>query len=79
MTDVPALPCLEEIRKARGLSLRALAARSNLAVSTVHRLERLSRHKPNKVTVLALAEALGVEPEELTSSESSADVSEEAA
>jgi len=55
---------VRRLRELRALSQRELAARANLSVTTVNRIE-LGQRKPMPRTVRKLAEALGVTPEEL--------------
>jgi transcriptional regulator with XRE-family HTH domain len=61
-------PKLRGLRRARALSLRDLAERSGVAFDTINRLE-LGKQNAQARTVRALAEALGVEPEELMKGE----------
>ena len=55
---------VRRLRELRALSQRELAARANLSVTTVNRIET-GKRKPIPRTVRRLAEALGVTPEEL--------------
>ncbi len=55
---------LRRMRELRALSQRELAARANLSVTTVNRIETGQR-KAMPRTIRKLAEALGVTPEEL--------------
>ncbi len=52
---------IKEVRTQVGIGQRELARRSGLSVDAVHRLEHGHRN-PSLLTVLAVAEALGVEP-----------------
>jgi transcriptional regulator with XRE-family HTH domain len=55
---------LRQLRVQRALSLRALAQRSGVAFDTINKLEL--GHRPARlVTIRKLADALGVEPNEL--------------
>jgi transcriptional regulator with XRE-family HTH domain len=55
---------LRQLRVERALSLRALAQRSGVAFDTINKLEL--GHRPARlVTIRKLADALGVEPNEL--------------
>ena len=59
---------LRRLRVERALSLRALAQRSGVAFDTINKLEL--GHRPARlVTIRKLAEALGVEPQELMKGE----------
>ena len=59
---------LRQLRVERALSLRALAQRSGVAFDTINKLEL--GHRPARlVTIRKLADALGVEPEELMKGE----------
>ncbi len=59
---------LRHLRVERALSLRALAQRSGVAFDTINKLEL--GHRPARlVTIRKLAEALGVEPQELMKGE----------
>jgi transcriptional regulator with XRE-family HTH domain len=55
---------LRELRIERALSLRALGERSGVAYDTINKLE-LGRRPAHASTIRKLAEALGVEPQEL--------------
>jgi transcriptional regulator with XRE-family HTH domain len=55
---------VHRLRELRALSQRELAARANLSVTTVNRIET-GKRKPIPRTVRRLAEALGVTPQEL--------------
>lgn len=50
---------LRALREARGLSLRALAARCDLSVNAISRIER-GEHSPTVTSLHLLAQALGV-------------------
>jgi DNA-binding XRE family transcriptional regulator len=56
---------LKALRLAAGLSQEELAQEANMTGKTVHRLEAGYTGKAHRLTVLSLAEALGVEPAEL--------------
>ncbi len=56
---------LRELRVERALSLRALGERSGVTFATINNLENGNR-PARLVTIRKLAEALGVEPAELT-------------
>ena len=56
---------IKRLRKQRGLSQRALAARAGISRVYLARLESGERRNPGVVTVQALAAALGVELKEL--------------
>ena len=56
---------LRELREARFLSLRDLAAKAGVAYVTIHRIETGQRVRPYPSTLRKLAKALGVEPAEL--------------
>jgi len=56
---------LKELRRERVLSLRELEERSGVSYNTIWRIED-GRQGPHPRTVRKLAEALGVEPSELT-------------
>lgn len=55
---------LRALREAKGLSLEDVAARAGMHFTAVGRLERGAR-EPKLGTILRLAKALGVEPDEL--------------
>lgn len=55
---------LREVREAKFITQRELAARTGLTPETISRLER-GTNPPLITTVRRLAEALGVEPQEL--------------
>lgn len=55
---------LRDVRKAKLMSQRELAAKSRVAVTTIVRLEA-GIGDPNFVTIRKLATALGVEPADL--------------
>ena len=55
---------IRRLRELQALSQRELAARANLSVTTVNRIETGQR-KPMPRTLRKLAEALGVTPAEL--------------
>jgi transcriptional regulator with XRE-family HTH domain len=59
---------LQELRVERALSLRALGERSGVAYDTVNKLE-LGRRPAHASTIRRLADALGVEPNELIKKE----------
>jgi transcriptional regulator with XRE-family HTH domain len=63
---------LKRLRRERYLSQDELARRSNVARQTIYRYERGSV-APLGRTVRALAEALGVEPQELAAPEETAE------
>ncbi len=56
----------KDLRIARGLTAAELAERSGLGYRTVRRVERSLVRRPHPQTLRRLAEALGVELEELT-------------
>lgn len=58
------MPTLRDLRLARALSQRDLAARAGVAPKTVVDLE-LGRQEPRLRTIRRLAGALGVEPAEV--------------
>ena len=55
---------LKELREARFITQRELAARAGVTQATIVRLEQ-GRHWPTFTTIRKLAAALGVEPAEL--------------
>ena len=55
---------LRDLRKRRLLTQEQLADRSGVGIATIVRVER-NQVEPRGSTILKLAEALGVEPEEL--------------
>ena len=55
---------LKEKRESQALSQQNLADRSNVAKSTIVRIEN-EQHKPNWITIRKLAEALQCDPSEL--------------
>ena len=55
---------LRDLRKRALLTQEQLAERSGVAISTVIRIER-NQVEPQGLTIRKLAEALGVEPQEL--------------
>ncbi len=57
---------VRDLRLARGLTAAELAERSGLGYRTVRHVERNLVRRPRARTVRRLAEALGVEPSELT-------------
>ncbi len=57
---------LKELRERRTLSQRELAERSGVAHTTIHALEVGKRTSAWPRTVRSLAEALGVDPHELS-------------
>jgi transcriptional regulator with XRE-family HTH domain len=59
---------LRELRVQRALSLRALGERSGVTFATINNLENENR-PARLVTIRKLAEALGVEPNELMKGE----------
>lgn len=59
---------LRSLRLKRALSLRSLGKESGVAFDSIHHLERGSRRAQPR-TLRKLAEALGVEVEELTEGE----------
>ena len=60
---------VRELRLARGMSLRQLASRIGMSHATIQKLEKGSIPDPGIETVLALAGALGVAPNELQQGE----------
>jgi transcriptional regulator with XRE-family HTH domain len=62
---VPRLPNLKAIRESRFLTQEMLAARSRVSRPTIARLER-GDEEARFTTMWKLAEALGVEPGDLT-------------
>jgi transcriptional regulator with XRE-family HTH domain len=56
---------LKKFRKIAGLSQEALAAKSGVDIAVISRLERGLRRQPSYETVVRLARALNLEPEEL--------------
>lgn len=56
---------LKEIRIQKGLTIRELANKSNLAYSYISELENLNKSNPSKETMDKLAKALGVTVAEL--------------
>ena len=58
------LPHLRELRRSSGLTQRALGKLARISPGTVYRLET-GRRGAYSVTVLKLASALGVPPEEV--------------
>ena len=59
------MPTLREARIERLFSVRALAERAGVAPSTVYMTEA-GKYTPRLGTIRRLAEALGVEPREIT-------------
>jgi transcriptional regulator with XRE-family HTH domain len=59
------VPTLKEARAVRLLTLRALAERADVAVSTVHLIET-GKSVPRFGVIQKLSAALGVEPQEVT-------------
>ena len=59
---------LRELRRRRMLSLRELEQRSGVAFDNINKLENEKRRAQPR-TIRKLAEALGVEPHELTKGE----------
>jgi len=59
---------LRDLRVRRALTQEELAERSDIAVSTVIRIER-NQVEPHGSTIRKLAEALGVDPHELVKPE----------
>ncbi len=59
---------LRELRRQKMLSLRELGERSGVAFDNINKLEN-ERRTAQPRTVRRLAEALGVDPEELTKGE----------
>jgi transcriptional regulator with XRE-family HTH domain len=57
---------LERIREKKALSRKDLASRSHVNASTIYRAEH-GKTKLRPSTIRKLAQALGIEPEELTS------------
>lgn len=55
---------LSQVRRGCGYSQERLAARAGLSRDTIHRIEGAKR-SPQLGTLLALADALGVDPREL--------------
>jgi transcriptional regulator with XRE-family HTH domain len=56
---------LKRLREAAGLSQQDLAVRAGLSVSVVSQIEQGRKTDPRMTTVLFLAEALGVDVQEL--------------
>ena len=56
---------LRELRRRRMLSLRELGERSGVAFDNINKLENV-KHRAQPRTLRKLAEALGIEPHELT-------------
>jgi len=52
---------LKKTREEKGLSLRELADKAEVAYNTIHRVEQ-GLADPRATTILYLAEALGVDP-----------------
>jgi transcriptional regulator with XRE-family HTH domain len=59
---------LRDLRKRRPLTQEQLAERSGVGIATIVRVER-NQVEPRGSTIRKLAEALGVEPEELVKTE----------
>jgi transcriptional regulator with XRE-family HTH domain len=59
---------LRDLRKRRLLTQEQLAERSGVGIATIVRVER-NQVEPRGSTIRKLAEALGVEPEELVKTE----------
>lgn len=55
---------IKALRRAKGLSMKALSGLSGVAQSTIYRIENLLSN-PHPSTIRRLAEALDVKPEEL--------------
>lgn len=55
---------LREWRRRRFLTVRALAEKAGVAYTTIVRVET-GRHQPTMKTIMRLAKALDVEPEQL--------------
>jgi transcriptional regulator with XRE-family HTH domain len=62
---------LRDLRKRALMSQRELAKRSGVGVTTIVRIER-NQVEPQGATIRKLAEALGVEPQELVRTASDA-------
>jgi transcriptional regulator with XRE-family HTH domain len=58
---------LETLRLANGFSRETLGARSHVAARTIYGIEVEGR-RPHRLTAMALADALGVDPDELMAS-----------
>jgi transcriptional regulator with XRE-family HTH domain len=58
--------CLKRLREAAGLSQQDLAVGAGLSVSVVSQIEQGKKADPRMTTVLALADALGVDIRKLT-------------
>jgi transcriptional regulator with XRE-family HTH domain len=56
---------LKKFRRIAGLSQEGLAAKSGVDIAVISRLERGLRRQPSYETVVRLARALNLEPEEL--------------
>jgi transcriptional regulator with XRE-family HTH domain len=64
---------IRELRLRAGLSQEQLARRSYVAHQTIHRLEGGKTPTARELTLLSLANALGIEPTDLLAAEQSPD------
>ena len=58
------MPTMKELREQKGLTQTDIVMRTGLNVATVSRIEN-GRYKPTRRTKMAIAQALGVQPEEI--------------
>jgi transcriptional regulator with XRE-family HTH domain len=65
MTDTSAVRKLREVRNDAGLTLRELAERSDVALSTVWQIESGRQPRPQLATAMKVAAALGVDPHDI--------------
>ncbi|WP_154826712.1 helix-turn-helix domain-containing protein [Clostridium butyricum] len=60
---------LQNVRKSKNITQKQLAEETNLSVSYIQKLETGNRKKPSYESVICIAAALKVKPEELFLSE----------
>jgi transcriptional regulator with XRE-family HTH domain len=65
MTDTSAVRQLWVVRRDAGLTLRELAERSDVALSTVWQIESGKQPRPQLATAMKVAGALGVDPHDI--------------
>jgi transcriptional regulator with XRE-family HTH domain len=65
MTDTSTVRKLREVRNDASLTLRELAERSDVALSTVWQIESGNQLRPQLATALKVADALGVDPHDI--------------